>query len=286
MPVAVVHNDVLTNDFNQLFDNVVHAPETYLSVDGPPVMVLASAGPFFHQVLPSRSVNLGLSFSAAHWLSTQPEISLPDGFYFCEATGADCDALARLAATDWRAFLVARAAELTPGGRLLVQCVGTDDSGGAPQVTARKLMQAMSDVAREMAADGTLDAQAVDHYILPVYARTVGEARAPLEGRDAVDGFDIETIRVDPVANPYLTKWEADGNADAYGAAYAAFVRGFTESSLRLHLFGAGNGDGDRDVDGLVDEYFSRLRTRFAADPRRDPFEDWTLTVVLVRTAP
>jgi hypothetical protein len=29
---------------------------------------------------------------------------------------------------------------------------------------------------------------------------------------------------------------------------------------------------------------FRRLTARFAADPERDPFEDWTLTVVLIRT--
>ena len=63
---------------------------------------------------------------------------------------------------------------------------------------------------------------------------------------------------------------------------YAAFVRGFTESSLREHLFTAvatNNG-----ASGVLDEFFTRLTTRFAVDPTRDRFDDWTLTVVLART--
>jgi hypothetical protein len=39
----------------------------------------------------------------------------------------------------------------------------------------------------------------------------------------------------------------------------------------------------DGDVDGASDDYFARLTARFAADPERDRFEDWTLTVVLSR---
>jgi hypothetical protein len=35
----------------------------------------------------------------------------------------------------------------------------------------------------------------------------------------------------------------------------------------------------------VADDYYSRLTERFAADPQRSRFEDWTLTVVLTRTA-
>ena len=53
------------------------------------------------------------------------------------------------------------------------------------------------------------------------------------------DQFTVIECRTDPVPNPYFTKWEHDGDAYAYATAYAAFVRGFTESSLREHLFAA-----------------------------------------------
>ena len=50
---------------------------------------------------------------------------------------------------------------------------------------------------------------------------------------------------------------------------------------VREHLFVPGVKDGD--VEAALADYFAGLSARFAADPERDPFEDWTLTVVLRR---
>jgi cyclopropane-fatty-acyl-phospholipid synthase len=284
-PVAVVHNDLPTNDWNELFANVASAPDSYTRAVGPPVLALASAVSFFEPAAPSRSVHLGVSFSAAHWLRTQPAVVVPDGFYFSEATGDARAMLAEQAAADWVCFLSARAADLAPGGRLVVQMVGTD-SASAPAgagVTARNLMLAMSQVADELVASGLLDRACVDRYVLPVYARTPAEARRPFEGQGAElrDVFELIECRTDRVANPYLQTFYADRDATAYARSYTAFVRAFTESSLREDLFSPGSPG--RDPEALLDQYFARLTDRFAADPERDAFEDWTLTVVLAR---
>ena len=287
-PIVAIHNDLPTNDWNQLFRNLTASPDSYLARAGPPVLPLASAVSFFLPAAPAGSVHLGVSFSAAHWLREQPTVAVPKGFYFCEATGQARAALAQQADDDWTAFLAARASDLAAGGRLLVQMVGSVGSapgaeGDEPEVTARKLLRAMAEVATGMANDKLVDRGAVRRYVLPVYARTVDEARAPLARADSPvhDAFTVIECRTDPVANPYFTKWLADHDAAAYARAYAAFVRGFTESSLRDHLFGPGTTG--TDVDAAVDEFFTRLTARFEADPERDRFDDWTLTVVLAR---
>jgi hypothetical protein len=279
-PVAALHNDLPSNDWNALFHNLESSPDSYRTVSGPDVITLASAISFFEPAAPAGTVHVGMSFSAAHWLRTQPSISVPEGFYFCEATGAARTALAEQANRDWTAFLAARAADLASRGRLLVQMVGTDADGN---VTARKLARAMAEVAGDMARDGPLDGDVVKRYIVAAYARTVDEAREPYAaaGSPLHGTFTEVECRTDPVPNPYFTKWESDHDAEAYAKTYAAFVRGFTESSLREHLFVPGVEKGD--VDDALDDYFARLTTRFAADPARDPFEDWTLTVVLQR---
>ena len=104
-----------------------------------------------------------------------------------------------------------------------------------------------SQTAEDLAAEGMLDAALCDRYILPVYARTPTEARSALEGPSAPlrDHFEVLHCRTDPVANPYLEQWRADGDAAAYGRAYSAFVRAFTESSVREHLFAPGARTGD-----------------------------------------
>jgi hypothetical protein len=284
-PVVAIHNDLPTNDWNQLFHNITSLPDSYLQLSGRPVLPLASAVSFFLPAAPARLVHLGVSFSAAHWLREQPTVVVPDGFYFCEATGEARTALAKGADTDWTAFLDARASDLAAGGRLLVQMVGSEPGtdGAEPNVTARKLLRAMAEVAADMAHDGALDPGAVERYVLPVYARTVDEARMPFAHADSPvhDAFTEIECRTDAVANPYFTKWLSGHDSAAYATSYAAFVRGFTESSLREHLFGPG-ATGTA-LDSAVGQFFTRLAARFAADPERDRFEDWTLTVVLER---
>ncbi len=279
--VAVVHNDLPTNDWNELFRNLTASTDGYLTLDGPRVVPLASAVSFFEPAAPRGSVHLGLSSSAAHWLRHQPDVVVPEGFYFCEATGDARATLAAAAADDWRAFLAARASDLARGGRVIVQMVGTQVDTAGEHVTARGTLRAMAAVAHEMAASGSLGREAVDRYVLGVYARTVDEARAPFGEPPLRDELDVVECRTDPVANPYYVQWEKDHDDQKYATAYAAFVRGFTESNLRIGLFepGARNASADE----LVDDFFARLITRFAADPERDRFEDWTLTVVAAR---
>jgi len=274
---AAMHNDLPTNDFNQLFANLVTTPGSYLALD-PPVLPLASAASFFEVAAPAGSVRLGMSFSAAHWLSAQPDVVVPGGFYFADAMGDTRDALAGQADRDWATFLRARRSELAPGGRLLVQMVGTNDTG---QVSARRLLHAMAEVGEAMASEELLDWSAVDRYVLPVYARTAEEAEQPLRDDASLGAaFTVDEIRVDPVPNPYLQTWHHDADNATYARSYVAFVRGFTESNLRLHLFDAAGPA----ANALVEEYFFRLESRFFSDPMADRFEDWTLTVVLGRT--
>jgi len=51
---AALHNDVPTNDFNQLFANLVTTPGSYLELD-PPVLPLVSAASFFQVAAPIGS---------------------------------------------------------------------------------------------------------------------------------------------------------------------------------------------------------------------------------------
>lgn len=282
LPVVCVHSDLPTNDWNALFSTLHSSPDSYLKAPGPTVLPMAVGRSFFEPVVPPGLAHLQVSFSAAHWLRSQPTVDVPGGFYFSEATGQARKDLAARAAEDWAAFLEARASDLASGGRLIVQCVGTDTTaGGEEHVTARELLAAMTDVAEAMADDGELAPQAVRSYVFPVYARTVAEASAPVApGGPLAGAFEVVEVSTAPVPNPYLQQLEADGDAAKYARDYAGFVRGFAESSLRMGLFQT---EGATATDRLADDYFHRLEQRFTEDPERDAFRDWTLTVVLTR---
>lgn len=273
VPIVCVHNDLLTNDWTSLFAAIAEDADGYLAPELGPVFPTAAAGSFFSPTLPAGSVHLQMSFSAAHWLREAPVAPIRDGMYFSDARGAARREIAAQAARDWEMFVAARASDLRAGGRLIVQCVGTEVGDGVEHVTARELLAAMWAVAVGLADDGLVDAAAVADYVFPVYARTVDEAAAPFAAPGSA--FEVEEIHTAAVANPYLDAWRADGDTATYARSYAAFVRGFAESALRHGLLG--------DRDDLVDEYFRRLEDRFRRHPEADAFRDWTLTVVARR---
>ena len=266
-PVAVLHNDVPTNDWNTLFANVVSDEHSYLhAAEFRRCSPLASAITFFEPAAPAGSVHLGVSFSAAHWLREQPTVAV-DGFYFCDATGDAATTLTAQADADWTAFLTARAQDLAPGARLLVQDVGTEPVVGGDG--ARHREQAADGDARRRRADGRCRrARSRCRGAVPpprVRPHPGRGCRANRRDSDLAAAFTVIEARTDPVANPYLTAWKADGDAAAYGKAYATFVRGFTESSFREHLFTPG---AVGQVEQRIDEYFARLEHGSRPTPR------------------
>lgn len=278
-PMVAVHNDLATNDWNQLFADV-GADGGYDAIGD--VVPMASATSFFERAAAPRSVHVGLSANAAHWFRRRPDVVAPGCLYFDRATGEAAATLADLAAADWARFLERRAEELVVGGHLVVQCVGSIVDGGTHtrQATAGRLLDVMFEVASSMVADGSLDQDALDRYVLPVYARTEEEARAPFAAGSELDAaYEVLHIGTAAVPSPYEAELERSGDAAAYADAYVGFVRGFTESTLHEGLFEPGSTDPERaEVD-----FYRRLHDRFASEPGVHAFDDWTLTVWLRR---
>lgn len=279
LALEAIHNDIPGNDFTGLFANIAAEDGYVRTVEGP-IYPLAAAGSFFQQVVPGGSVQLGMCSNAAHWLREQPQIEIPDGMYFCEATGAEREAIAEQAAGDWLSFLGARAAELAAGGRLLVQGIASSDDG--KQVSASLLLRSMWQAAADLAEEGVLDRETLSGYVLPVYCRSPGEGTAPMaEGAPLADSFEVVTARLEEVSNPYWEAYEREGDAEAYAKAYVDFVRAFAESAMSAKLFEPGA----RGIDPaeLCDRYFDRLRQLNAADPESGRYEAWILRLVLRR---
>lgn len=269
LPVLAVHNDVPTSDFTQLFRNIA-GPDGYLDLPGGPVYPAAVAGSFFAQVLPHASVHAGMCSNASHWFREQPRLSTPDGMYLSDATGTARAELAERAATDWRAFLASRAAELAPGGHLLVQGIGTTGE----HVSSARLLRVMWEVAVGLAGDGLLDRDTLDLYVFPVYCRTAEEVQA-------TGLLDVVSCVVDEVSNPYWEALERDGDRQAYAQAYVEFVRAFAEPTMLANLFTPGATG--IDPQELSDTFFDRLRAATEADPDAGKYEAWVVRTLFRR---
>ncbi|MFG1359280.1 class I SAM-dependent methyltransferase [Xanthobacter pseudotagetidis] len=267
--VGVIHTDLPGNDFSALFETLESDPGSYLKGDGA-VFPSAVGRSFFRQILPGGSVHLGWTSWAVQWLSRVPA-PIPDQVQV--AFSRDAAARAAFAAqadADWRAFLSARAAELAPGGRLVVLAMATDDSGdfgyGAQVATLYAALEAM-------AARGDIAADALARMAIPTYGRTRAEFAAPFAG-GRFAGLRIEGLDVFHGEDRVFADYAADGDARAFGAKWAGFSRASVFPTLASEL-GADPARAARFMDALEADAAARLAA--APAPTVIPLAEMTL---------
>ena len=287
LPVVTVHSDQIGNDWNDLFANI-RGPDGYLRHAGP-VRPEASAGSFFGAVASAGSIDLGMSFMAAHWLDGTIRLSSPGTLFFADMTGAAREQIRDKADRDWCLFLRRRADEVRPGGWLVIETMSAIENPDDPSGLAaggHRLYRAFWRIVEGMAGEGMLDPACLETFVFPLYFRELHEVRAPLEREsDLKAAFDIVELVSELIPNPYAQFLADGGGAEAYAKSYAAFARGFSESAFRNGLFdpsAAGAADAD-DADRLTETFFGRLEALFAAEPEQHIFDNHSMTVVLRR---
>ena len=122
----MTYTDLPSNDFSVLFRNILGVTEelehTYID-EFDDVFVPACGIGFHEQLISDGSLALGFSATAMHYLSEKPS-EIDHHVHMVGATGPILEAFARQATKDWHIFLLARARELRPGGRLVFMNFG------------------------------------------------------------------------------------------------------------------------------------------------------------------
>ena len=133
-----------------------------------------------------RSVSLGWSAIAVHWLSAAPA-TIEGHIWSPRADRPTLAAFARQSAQDWRDFLTHRAAEMRPGTRLAVIGGASDAAGDSG---ANGLMDMANAVLRDLVAAGGLSADEYRRMTIPTYNRTPAEFTEPFTD-GAASGLDV-----------------------------------------------------------------------------------------------
>jgi hypothetical protein len=284
--MVIRHCDQAGNDWNALFA-LVFGSDGYQG-NASNVRTEAVPGSFYTQLAAPGSIALGTCFAASHWLSRAPSPYSPGTVWFADLQGEARAEFAALARKDWTQFLRCRAAELRPGGMIIVSTLGSvpDESEiNGVKSSARRLYRAIYHVANEMVSDSLLEASALDRFVFPLWFPTVEEAVAPIHGEpDLREAFEIVEASVTP-APVHATDVYEDSLSDpsAYAHLYAGYIRGFGESTLRLHLFGP-SAKSPVDVDTRIEEFFRRLTRYYEAEPGQHASETMIATLVLRRS--
>lgn len=254
-PVLVVHTDIPSNDFSALFTLVGSSPQTYLAPD---VFPLAEGRSFYERLFPDAFVALAWSSVAVHWLSSVPA-PIEDHIYCSRATGATRDVLRDRSQQDWLTFLRHRAAELRPGGGLVVVGGAARDDGSSG---AEGLMDAADASLRDLVDRGTLSEDEYRRMTIPTWNRTKAEFTAPFDDGHFDGRLELRRAELRWLPDRYFTAYQNDGDLDRYVENVADFFRAAFEESLMSAIEPGRTGRGD-----LVTAFRERLRGHIAADP-------------------
>ncbi len=270
VPISVVHNDLLANDWATLVDDL-RADDSYVRVPGGPIAPMICATSFYSPVVPPALVDLGVSFAALQWLSAPGPAGTGSALYFDQLTGPARAAMAARAHDDWTRFLELRADELSPGGRLVVDMMGVDGDGAA---AGHDAWDEVRSICEDLVAEGALDRGRLDAYVIPIWERTLEEVRRPF-AEDVGRRLELERLEIADSTSPASEEYRRSGDAAAFARDFVGFFRAFSEPSLRAAL----------DLEGtVVDELYRRLETRLEANADDFRFVVHVVTAVITRT--
>jgi len=274
--ILVAHTDVPDNDFTALFRTLADDPDSYLHTD---TASFASAigRSFYGQILPSKTVNLGGTSWATHWLSRIPS-ELHDHVQVAYSNdNAVRAAYAHQAAMDWHDFVAFRGRELAPEGRLVVLTTAGDEDG---EFGFTALVDAIVAALTDQVRDGLLRQDELRRMSIPIFARTEKDFRAPFAPSGRFEGLTIDHLEMFNAEDRFWARFQTDDDAEAFGAQWAAFAR----AALFPALAGALDGGVS---DPRAVEFGEQLETAIAEslssapEPMRIPLA----SVVLVKRA-
>ncbi|KAL6865177.1 hypothetical protein ACP4OV_016328 [Aristida adscensionis] len=235
-------NDLPANDFNAIFRLLPSSP---LAAGG--CFVSAWPGSFYGRVFPAASLDYVVSSSSLHFLSKAPPKLLSINgldhgrLYISEGSpAAALDAYRAQFHSDFTSFLSCRAAEVKPGGALLLTFVAR--RAAAPTAHDCYLWDLLADALMDMAAAGLVDEGKVRSFYAPYYGpcpRDLAEAIAG-EGSFAVRAMQLfETTRRRHIAGDE----EEEEVPRKLAVETASTIRAVVEPMLRAHFGSWGSMD-------------------------------------------
>ncbi|MEL6421801.1 MAG: SAM-dependent methyltransferase [Pseudomonadota bacterium] len=278
--VEVVYTDLPSNDFSALFRNVITggdgADSEQPSMPGarlgsfPHVFVSAIGRGFHTQLLADNSLDIGFSATAMHYVSEKPcEIS--SHVHMVGAESEERAAFARQAGEDWERILLARAAELRAGGRLVICNFGIDEQGRYLGNTGGvNMFDTFDRLWRAEFDAGRITAEEVRRATFAQAYRTREEFCAPLLDEDGPvfrAGLRLRRADMQLTPCPYRAAFDhADGAMDAraFAQSYVPTLRSWSETVFLQALDGARGAD---ERAAIVDGFYRAYEDLVAADP-------------------
>ena len=232
--ISVVHTDLPDNDFTALFRTLATDPNSYLRGD-PATFTSAVGRSFAEQILPGSSVTLAWSSWAVQWLSRAPA-PIPDQVQVSYSRDpAARSAFAVQAARGLADLPRIPWPRVRPGGYLVVLTMALDETG---DFGYRPTLEAMYAALVELVEDGFVSAEEARRMVIPTVGRSRGDLLEPFGKDGCFAGLSVEQLEVFLGEDRIWTQFQDDGDAQAFGARWAAFSRASVFPTLAAGLTG------------------------------------------------
>lgn len=266
--IQIVYADQANNDFNALV-KILHGMtefDSYLSADEN-VRVLESGASFYTPILPARSLDLGFSATAMHWLSTTP-CQISEHVHMVGASGEELQVFAKQASVDWQTILLHRAREMKPGARLVLVNFCIDEQGRYLGNTGGvNMFDRFNSNWQKLLDDKTITADEYKAMTLPQYYNNIEEFSAPLLDNNSPvyqAGLRLTDIETAVVPCPFAEDFKKHGDATRFADAYLPTIRSWNES-----IFAGGLNSQRRAEERheLIEHYYDQYHRQILEQP-------------------
>lgn len=268
--IEMLYTDLPSNDFSTLFKTMqgmgIDTAAYQKHFGG--VYVHGCGTGFHQQLMPDNSLHLGFSATAMHYVSEKP-CQIQNHVHMVGADTAERAAFSTQAAKDWERILLARAAELAPGGKLVFLNFGIDDEGrylgntGGMNMFSRFSAHWQNLVQQNIITeDEFIAATFAQHY------RTVDEFTAPFSSPDSAvlqAGLKLTSVKTQLTPCPYRQMFEQDDKMT--GTEYASHLiptmRSWSETVFKTAL----QNRSVEQANEIVDRFYANYEAEIASNP-------------------
>ena len=252
-----------------------------LDRDPPPAAVVSMAGIPLHQApsFPRGTVHLAVTGTAMHWVADAAGLASSGSVFPGHPDHVDEDerrAWRVAAERQWERMLEMRAVELAPGGWFIAAIPASPDPCPDRTGIYVEIVGDMNLLLADWRRAGRIGGATVAAAVVPVWARTLGEFRAPFEANGgSFAGLDLASAELFRLDNPY---WHDNP---------AVFARDYVQSvtawggPLLLRAFAR---EGEARAAALLADFLGELEERVAEAPDRYRW-DYIEALVICRKA-